>query len=110
MLGMVAYTYYNVIIGCDPLTSGIVSNTNQIIPHFVSEIVNLPGFLGIYYASIFSGALSSMSTSYNSISCLIWEDWLKPILKDKLSKKQTMIAVKFICKSLTQFQHHKRNF
>ena len=95
---MVTYTYYNTLLGCDPLTGGKIKTSNEIIPYFVSEINKVPGFLGIYYASLFSGALSSMSTAYNSTSALIWEDWLRPILKNRLSKRQVLVAVKLICK------------
>ena len=92
--GLVLYAYYNVTVGCDPFSSGLIENLNQLTPYFVTQIMNFPGFLGIYYSSIFSGALSSMSTSYNSTSALLWEDWLRPYLHDKLSNRQVLIVIR----------------
>lgn len=98
LIALVAYAYYNVTIGCDPLKNNEIKGGNELVPHFVHDVMNIPGYLGIYYACLFSGALSSMSTAYNSTSNLIWEDWLRPMLESKLSKHQIMVLVKSICK------------
>ena len=97
---MVTFTYFNDVLGCDPLTSGILGDPNQVIPYFVEQVIKLPGFLGIYYSCLFSGSISSMSTAYNSVSAMLWEDWLRSWLEPKMTKRQIMITVKVIATAI----------
>ena len=56
LAGIVMFAYY-AQIGCDPLTSGQVSNSNQLIPLFVMEVLGYPGLPGLFVSCLFSGAL-----------------------------------------------------
>lgn len=47
-------TYFN----CDPLQAGYIKKMDEILPFFVEDkFVYLPGFLGLFMATIFNGAL-----------------------------------------------------
>ena len=75
-LALVMFSYY-AVRGCDPLMSGMLDNPNQLVTHFVDEIFTYPGFVGLWMAALFSGALSTMSTAYNSVAAILWTDLLK---------------------------------
>ena len=58
--GLVMYAYYAT---CDPLQAGIVSDANQLLPRFVMDVfVDAPGVPGLFVASLFSGALRSVTS------------------------------------------------
>lgn len=53
--GLVIYaTYYR----CDPLSTGAISKSDQLLPYFVMDIAgNIPGLPGIFLSGVFSAAL-----------------------------------------------------
>lgn len=92
---------YAVLVNCDPFTSGAVKKIDQVmtetigynflktnrsfefqtrrkvLPYFVMKIGSaVPGLPGLFIAGIFSGALSSLSGLLNTISCIVYEDFL----------------------------------
>lgn len=93
---MIIYTYYQ---GCDPVKSGKIQKLDQILPLFVMEVASkvnereiisrkyltlisflchqVPGLPGLFIAGIFSAALSSMSSSLNTIAGTIYEDFIR---------------------------------
>ena len=64
--------------------------------HFVTSIMDYPGFRGLYFACLFSGSLSTLSTVFNSVASIVWEDWLKKIVKHCMTKRQQIIFIKMI--------------
>ncbi|KAG7158071.1 Sodium-coupled monocarboxylate transporter 1-like 7, partial [Homarus americanus] len=73
--GLVAYAVYE---DCDPLTSGKIEKPDQIIPFLVTDkLRNLPGMCGVFVAAIYGAVLSSISSTGNSMTCFIWQDFLK---------------------------------
>ncbi|XP_048249802.1 sodium-coupled monocarboxylate transporter 2-like [Haliotis rufescens] len=77
-LGLVAYSYYTVR-GCDPFKAGYLKNRNQLVPYFVMEIFHgFPGMSGLFLATIFSAALSSVSSVINGLAANTIEDLLRP--------------------------------
>lgn len=73
--GLIAYTKYHT---CDPVESGRIEKLDQIMPLFVmQESSKVPGLPGLFIAGIFSAALSSMSSSLNTISGTIYEDFIR---------------------------------
>ena len=55
MAGAVAFAYYE---HCDPLTTKrVIKKGDQILPLFVMDVLNYPGFPGLFVATVFSGAL-----------------------------------------------------
>ncbi|XP_064614602.1 LOW QUALITY PROTEIN: sodium-coupled monocarboxylate transporter 1-like [Liolophura sinensis] len=89
--GVVIFSYY-AQKGCDPLASGEIKNSNQIAPYFVMEVLGYPGLPGLFVACLFSGALSSMSSSLNAAATVTWTDFLKPRFGHLSMKKQTLIT------------------
>lgn len=63
---------------CDPLSTGVVKQADQIVPLLVMETVGkYPAFTGLFVAGIFSASLSTISTSFNSMSAVFLEDFIK---------------------------------
>ncbi|ELU04804.1 hypothetical protein CAPTEDRAFT_201499 [Capitella teleta] len=64
---------------CDPLLNGDISSSNQILPYFVKIVfASTRGFSGLFLATLYSGALSSVSSSLSGCAANTWEDILKP--------------------------------
>lgn len=73
--GLIIYTLYE---SCDPVASGKIEKLDQILPLFVMEVASkIPGLPGLFIAGIFSAALSSMSSSLNTIAGTIYEDFIR---------------------------------
>ncbi|KAK3802994.1 hypothetical protein RRG08_005580 [Elysia crispata] len=90
LLGLVMYASF---LTCDPLTSGMVSRKDQLVPLFVMETMGAwPGLPGFFVASIFSASISTVSSGINSLAAVTLEDVVKPIYKwtkADLSKKSS---------------------
>ena len=56
LAGIVMFAYY-AQKGCDPLSYNDISNSNQLIPYFVMEVLGYPGLPGLFISCLFSGAL-----------------------------------------------------
>nr|KAG5688219.1 hypothetical protein BaRGS_003118 [Batillaria attramentaria] len=95
LAGIVIFAYY-VEQGCDPLSSGRVGNSNQIVPYFVMEVLDIPGLPGLFVSCLFSGALSTMSSCLNALAAVTWEDFLKPVLGERLSEAQKTWVTKLL--------------
>ncbi|XP_025100792.1 sodium-coupled monocarboxylate transporter 1-like isoform X2 [Pomacea canaliculata] len=94
LTGLVLYAQY---ADCDPLRDGKVQNPNQLLPYFVVGVLgHLQGMSGLFVASLFSGALSSVSSMMNSLAAVTWEDFLKlklGHLSDETAAKVTKLLV-----------------
>ncbi len=75
-LGLTVFTYYTQQ-GCDPLRDGTIGDRNQLIAIFIQDVVHIQGIPGLVMAVLFSGALSSMSSSLSSIAAMITKDFLE---------------------------------
>jgi len=74
--GIVVFAYY-AKLGCDPITSGKLDNPNQIMPYFVMDAMGYPGLPGLFVACLYSGSLSSLSSSLSAMAAITWEDGMK---------------------------------
>ncbi|XP_064102937.1 sodium-coupled monocarboxylate transporter 1-like [Macrobrachium nipponense] len=75
--GIVAYATYK---DCDPLTSGRIEKPDQILPYLVlDKLSHLTGMAGIFVAAVYGGVLSSLSSTGNSVACILWEDLLSDL-------------------------------
>nr|XP_026496581.1 sodium-coupled monocarboxylate transporter 1-like [Vanessa tameamea] len=75
---------------CDPLQTKLAKAKDQLLPLLVMDVLgDIPGLPGVFIAGIFSAALSSLSTSLNSMSAVVLEDFYKPFYKRQLSERQT---------------------
>lgn len=85
--GLILFNGFGILIGlvmyanlakCDPFTAGTVNKIDQVLPYFVMEVgKKVPGLSGIFVAGIFSAALSTMSGLLNTMSCMIYDDFLR---------------------------------
>ncbi|KAH8418032.1 hypothetical protein KR222_010824 [Zaprionus bogoriensis] len=74
--GIVMYARYH---DCDPLTLGQVSKLDKMVPYFVEDIMgHLSGMPGVFISCVFSAALSTLSASINSLSGIVYFDYIKP--------------------------------
>jgi len=98
--GLVVFSTY---ADCDPLTmpNAIIQNSNQLLPYFVIDrLKSLNGAAGLILAAIFAGSLSSVSSTLNSSSAILWADFLKRFkffsnLNDNKATLTTKILVLF---------------
>lgn len=90
--GLLIYAKYS---KCDPLTSGMVRQDDQLFPIYVMETVGeWRGVAGLFIAGVFGAALSSLSVILNSTAAVLLEDILKGCFKRKPTEKQALIFVK----------------
>ncbi|KAM9328378.1 sodium-coupled monocarboxylate transporter 1 [Pholidichthys leucotaenia] len=70
---------YSIYKNCDPWSEGLVSAPDQLIPFLVMDILNdYPGVPGVFVAALFSGSLSTVSSSINALAAVTMEDLIKP--------------------------------
>lgn len=82
--GLLIYARYET---CDPVSTGVVNKLDQILPYYVMDVAGkFPGLPGLFIAGIFSAALSSMSSSLNTLAGTIYEDFLRPRFPDASEK------------------------
>ena len=80
MSGVVIYGKYR---DCDPVTLGIIERHDQLVPYFVMDTLSkYPGVAGLFVACVFSGSLSTLSSGFNALAAITWEDLLKKPLKN----------------------------
>ncbi|XP_063616887.1 sodium-coupled monocarboxylate transporter 1-like isoform X3 [Cydia splendana] len=85
--GLLIYARFH---DCDPLTTKLAKQKDQLLPLLVMDVLgDIPGLPGVFVAGIFSAALSSLSTSLNSMSAVVLEDFYKPFFKKQLTESQT---------------------
>uniref|UniRef100_A0A7N6AQE9 Solute carrier family 5 member 8 n=1 Tax=Anabas testudineus TaxID=64144 RepID=A0A7N6AQE9_ANATE len=91
--GMCIYSVYKT---CDPWTAGWISAPDQLMPYLVMDIMgNYPGLPGLFVAAVYSGSLSTVSTSINALAAVTVEDLIKP--HTQMSEKH----LSFISKGLS---------
>ncbi|ESN96361.1 hypothetical protein HELRODRAFT_68342 [Helobdella robusta] len=90
LVGLVVFAYY-ANLGCDPVRSKQVENVNQLVPYFMVNVLNYPGLPGAFLAVLFSGALSSISSSLNSCAAVTWQDLVSYFFKNKTEHTKAFI-------------------
>ena len=94
--GVALFAYYSAI-GCDPLASGRISNINEVAPIAVLDLfAAMPGFPGLFIASLSSAALSTLSSCLTGLSSITFEDIIKvkyPDMSDRKATKWSKIVV-----------------
>ncbi|XP_035773784.1 sodium-coupled monocarboxylate transporter 1-like [Anopheles albimanus] len=74
--GMLIFGKYH---DCDPIHDGTVQKYDQIFAYYVLDTARkIPGLPGLFVVGVFSAALSSMSTSMNTLSGTLFEDFIRP--------------------------------
>jgi Na+/proline symporter len=90
--GLLVYaTYYD----CDPLTTGLAKAKDQLLPLMVMESFHdIPGLAGFFVAGVFAAALSTLSTAYNSMAAVVFEDFFKAHSKGEISERKAFIIMR----------------
>ncbi|GFS86674.1 sodium-coupled monocarboxylate transporter 2 [Nephila pilipes] len=84
LVGLIIYANYST---CDPIKTKQVSSPNQIFPLFVMDNLGfLPGLPGLFVSGIFSGALSTLSSSLNSLSANTLEDLVRSYIAPNMNE------------------------
>ncbi|XP_070393598.1 sodium-coupled monocarboxylate transporter 2-like [Dermacentor albipictus] len=92
LAGLVIYAHY---ADCDPLKAGKISNPDQLVPYFVMKTISgVPGLPGLFVACVFSSALSTLSSGFNSLAAVTWEDFLVRHLR--LTPRQEAYVTKLV--------------
>ncbi|XP_050030212.3 sodium-coupled monocarboxylate transporter 1-like [Dermacentor andersoni] len=72
LLGVAMTIWYR---GCDPMLSGAIKRMDEIMPHYITtELVNIPGFAGLYLAGVVSAGTSTISSAINSQAAIVYID------------------------------------
>ncbi|XP_046397967.1 sodium-coupled monocarboxylate transporter 1-like isoform X2 [Ischnura elegans] len=99
--GLLVYaSYYD----CDPLTTKAVRAPDQLLPYFVMDLAEyFPGLPGLFIAGVFSAALSTMSTSLNAMSGVIYQSYIKPRFQTPPSEARASCTMKVLCAAIGIF-------
>ena len=80
---------------CDPLKRGVIQRSDQLMPYFVmDELQGYPGVPGLFVACVFSASLSTLSSGYNALSTVTWDDFLRHTRLSNMSERR----IKLLCK------------
>ncbi|XP_046554450.1 sodium-coupled monocarboxylate transporter 1-like isoform X1 [Haliotis rubra] len=95
MIGIVMYAFY---ADCHPIKfNNLISKTDQLLPLYVMDILgHIPGIPGVFVSCIFSGSLSTLSSSLNALGAVIPCDLIKPYFCPNLSDRSMTILSKVI--------------
>uniref|UniRef100_A0A8C9VUW6 Sodium-dependent multivitamin transporter n=1 Tax=Scleropages formosus TaxID=113540 RepID=A0A8C9VUW6_SCLFO len=90
LMGLVMFARY----GEDsPLDKGYVSSNDQMVLYFVMDVLqDLPGLPGLFVACLFSGALSTISSAFNSLATVTMEDLIKPHFPAMTETRATLLS------------------
>ncbi|KAH7947187.1 hypothetical protein HPB52_008195 [Rhipicephalus sanguineus] len=80
---------------CDPRLTGDIKKPDELMPYIVQDLMGkYPGLSGLLVASVFSGSLSTLSSGYNSMAAVTWEDLIRP--RVKLTETQSIVTLKCV--------------
>ncbi|KAM4713631.1 solute carrier family 5 member 6a [Anableps anableps] len=90
LMGLVMFARY----GEDsPLDKGYVKTNDQMVLYFVMDVFRkLPGLPGLFVACLFSGALSTISSAFNSLATVTMEDLIKPHFPNMTEARATLLS------------------
>uniref|UniRef100_A0A7E4VLP0 Sodium-coupled monocarboxylate transporter 2 n=1 Tax=Panagrellus redivivus TaxID=6233 RepID=A0A7E4VLP0_PANRE len=74
-IGLLCLAYFH---GCDPVAIGEIESMDQMSILLAARVLAIiPGMPGLFLASLYSATLSTTSSGANSMTAVIWEDFLK---------------------------------
>ncbi|XP_059148665.1 sodium-coupled monocarboxylate transporter 2-like [Physella acuta] len=96
-VGFGVYVYF-ATIQCDPFSSGLISNRNQILPFSVMHALkDMPGLAGLFMATLFSASLSTISSGISALAANTVEDILKKYLGGVQESRITLFTKLLVC-------------
>lgn len=92
-IGLLIFAKYS---KCDPLYDKKIAKYDQIVPYFVLDVTrNVPGLSGLFIVGVLSAALSTISSSLNSIAGTIYHDFIKPCTPNA-NERQSSFVMKLL--------------
>ncbi|XP_071854277.1 sodium-coupled monocarboxylate transporter 1-like [Apostichopus japonicus] len=89
LCGMSMYAYF---AGCDPLTSGKIQSSDQLMPFIMVELFQkAPGVAGLLISAAFSASLSTVSSGVNALATMTGQDFIRYFWPDMEDFKFTLI-------------------
>ncbi|CAH1367562.1 unnamed protein product [Tenebrio molitor] len=93
-LGLTIYAKY---AGCDLLSAHKISKSDEIVSYYIAEITeNIPCFSGLFMAAIVSAAISTISSELNSLSGVIYKDFISNLCTRQFTEKSAVLILKLI--------------
>uniref|UniRef100_G1SJT8 Sodium-coupled monocarboxylate transporter 1 n=1 Tax=Oryctolagus cuniculus TaxID=9986 RepID=G1SJT8_RABIT len=90
LCGLALYSRYR---DCDPWTAKKVSAPDQLMPYLVLDILrDYPGVPGLFVACVYSGTLSTVSSSINALAAVTVEDLVKPHFRSLSERSLSWIS------------------
>ncbi|KDR17314.1 hypothetical protein L798_08513, partial [Zootermopsis nevadensis] len=92
--GLIIYATYQ---NCDPLKAKAIQGQDQLVPYYIMDTAAIiPCLPGLFVAGVFSAALSSMSSALNSLAGTMYEDFIRPCMKYKVTEKCASYILRFV--------------
>lgn len=82
--GFVLYAYYH---RCDPFLTERIKDIENLVPLYVNDLNPVPGFLGLFVCGIYSGSMSSISSSLNSVAQIANEHIIRKLTSRAFTSK-----------------------
>ncbi|XP_029452124.1 sodium-dependent multivitamin transporter isoform X2 [Rhinatrema bivittatum] len=90
LMGLVMFAYYKENEATDLQK---LSSSDQMVLYFVMDILkDLPGLPGLFVACLFSGALSTISSAFNSLATVTMADLIKPYFPGITEARATLLS------------------
>ncbi|KAI8046900.1 sodium-coupled monocarboxylate transporter 2 [Drosophila gunungcola] len=91
-LGLLIFEKYK---DCDPLSAGLITHDDQLLPLFVVESVgHIYGIPGLFIAGIFGAGLSTLSSCFNTVALVFLEDIVRGCFKMQPSERVSNVLIK----------------
>lgn len=75
-IGLIMFATY---FDCDPIKAGLLEKSDKLLPYYVQHIAgHINGMSGFFISSILSAALSTISANLNSLSGIVYFDYIRP--------------------------------
>lgn len=91
--GLLTYAMY---YKCDPYDSTLIplDYKDQLLPMMIMDkFSDIPGFAGLFTAGVFAAALSTLSTAYNSMAAVAFEDF-KSFVGEEISEVKAFFIMR----------------
>uniref|UniRef100_A0A0K0EI76 Sodium-coupled monocarboxylate transporter 1 n=1 Tax=Strongyloides stercoralis TaxID=6248 RepID=A0A0K0EI76_STRER len=96
-IGVLMVSYFE---GCDPKALNQIKNYDQMSILMAGRVLEfIPGLPGLFLSTLFSSTLSTISSGMNSMTAVIWEDFLKEgrvVEGCKKTDKKNTLFMKFM--------------
>uniref|UniRef100_A0A1I7Y9H2 Sodium-coupled monocarboxylate transporter 1 n=1 Tax=Steinernema glaseri TaxID=37863 RepID=A0A1I7Y9H2_9BILA len=91
-IGLLVLAYF---YDSNPMETGEISTYDQLVVLFAVKVSGpYPGLSGLFLACIFATTLSTVSSGYNSMAAVVYNDFLRPCFNDKLPQDKALIFSK----------------